>query len=484
MPYGGRRGARPRGTASNAASRGRREERRDGAGGLRDDKDMAMRTELFDYFLPPEMIAQHPLPDRDASRMMVLRRDGRISEDSLFRRFPGYLRRGDLLVMNNSRVIKARLRGVREKTGGKIEVLLVRPWTDHDESSFKRLPGNFEHGALNPKEAFLPSEGFCTGSEAGVVEASSRGERSGSAGPAGSAGGRAGEIAGGPGDAAVNALDRKGAAGEVPAGNRWLVLTKSGGRLTVGERLILGGGALSATLLRRLGNDGDLVEFDTAGVNFQEVLDRTGEVPLPPYLRRQPLPEDAERYQTVYAEAPGSVAAPTAGLHFSIEVLKAVEAVGVRRAELTLHVGPGTFQPVKSREIEEHRIGKEIYTVSEETVRAVLETKASGGRVVAVGTTTLRVLETLARTGAFAPAAKPARAGGITDLFVYPPFEFKAVDALLTNFHLPRSTLLMLVCAFASPGRTDGIGWILDRYEHAKRAGYRFYSYGDCMLIL
>ena len=432
--------------------------------GNRPVEDTAMRTELFDYFLPPEAIAQHPLPNRGAARMMVLQRSAKTSEDSSFRRLPEYLRRGDLLVINNSRVIKARLRGVREKTGGKIEVLLVRPW-----------PEAAERGADGGEKA-----GTAAASEDGG--ASGRGKdrlrRDAAAGNAAPDGHDA------AGESACEFRDGASPRGNPPGNNMWIVLARSGGKLTVGERLILGGGALSARLLRRMGNEGDLVEFDRGGRDFEDAIERIGEVPLPPYIRRPPAPEDAERYQTVYAASPGSVAAPTAGLHFSSEMLEAVEAAGVRRAELTLHVGPGTFQPVKHREVEDHRIGKEAYAAGEDTVRAVLETKAAGGRVVAVGTTTLRVLETLARTGALNQGAKPTRAEGMTDLFVYPPFDFKAADALLTNFHLPKSTLLMLVCAFASPGRTDGIEWILDRYEHAKKSGYRFYSYGDCMLIL
>ena len=380
-----------------------------------------MKTRLFDYHLPPEMIAQRPLPRREDSRMMVLRRSGRTSEDSRFERIADYLRPGDLLVINNSRVIKARLRGIRAATGGKIEVFLVRRWDG----------------------------------EAG--ESSSTGAHGVS--PAGAQASRGG-------------------------GTVWLALTKSGGRLRVGEKLVLGGGMLSATLLRRLGEEGDIVEFDADSSKFDAIVKQIGEAPIPPYIRRGPDKEDEERYQTVYAREAGSVAAPTAGLHFSDEMLRKLREAGIGTAEVTLHVGPGTFKPVKSEEVKDHEVGSEFYAAGEETVKAIRRTRQAGGRIVAVGTTSLRVIETLARRGAFDETSARTRWEGMTDLFVYPPFEFAITDALLTNFHLPKSSLLMLVCAFASPGRTDGIEWVLDRYEHAKKEGYRFYSYGDCMLIL
>jgi S-adenosylmethionine:tRNA ribosyltransferase-isomerase len=316
-----------------------------------------MRLADFDYVLPPELIAQEPLPRRDASRLLVLHRsDGRVEH----RRFPDLagLLRGETVYLNDTRVLPARLL-LRRSTGGKVEALLVR-----------RL-----------------------------------------------------------------------------AERRWTALLEAGGKLRIGERLGLETGA-GARIEAKEGDRWTL-EFDA-----EPDLGALGRAPLPPYIRRPAGPRDLERYQTVYAEKEGSIAAPTAGLHFTPEILA---ELSTRR--VTLHVGVGTFRPVKCEEIEEHRMEPEPYEVQD----------PPEGKVVAVGTTTCRALETWARTG---------KRSGWTDLFIRPPFEFRAVKALVTNFHLPKSTLLMLACAFAGRER------LLAAYGEAIRERYRFFSYGDAMLIL
>ncbi len=257
---------------------------------------------------------------------------------------------------------------------------------------------------------------------------------------------------------------------------RWLALTRSGGSLRPAEELVLAGGLLRVRVVERRGPAGDLLEVP-AGTDLAAFLDRHGEVPLPPYIRRSDpagLPDsDRERYQTIYARSTGAVAAPTAGLHFTPEVMAALERRGVRRTALTLHVGPGTFQPVKAERVEDHRLLAEHYDLGEEAERLIGETRSAGRRVAAVGTTVTRTLE------AVAGADCRVRAGsGWTGLFIHPPYDFRAVDVLITNFHLPRSTLLMLVSAFAGTELT------LEAYRQAVSAGYRFYSYGDCCIFL
>lgn len=358
-----------------------------------------MRTSDFEYDLPPELIAQVPESERDASRMLVVDREARRLDDRRFRELPSLLRPGDLLVVNVTRVIPARLRGVREKTGGKVEVLLIEP-------------------------------------------------------VAGVGGGKGGE-------------------------DTWLVWTRSGGKLLEGEWLKLAGGALRARIAQRRGEDGDVVEFSPAG-EWLRVVDDSGQMPLPPYIRRDAGSDDPElgaldreRYQTVYADEPGAVAAPTAGLHFTPRVMEEISAAGVRIERLVLHVGPGTFRPVKAESPDDHHMHPERYSIPPRTADAVAGTKEAGGRVVAVGTTVTRALEAAALPGG---GVRPGDSA--TDLFIRPGFEFSVVDALLTNFHLPRSTLLMLVAALA------GRDTILDAYRHAVTERYRFYSYGDCMLIV
>jgi S-adenosylmethionine:tRNA ribosyltransferase-isomerase len=353
-----------------------------------------MQTALFDYQLPPERIAQEPLSERDASKLLVLDRVTHAWQDRTVRELPELLRSGDLLVSNDTRVIPARLRAVREKTGGSVEIFL------------------------------LPAE------ESAEPERTIR-----------------------------------------------RVLMRSGGRLQLGETFLLAEG-VKATLLERLGEAGDRVAFSQTPGEFHAFVVRHGEVPLPPYIHRPPGPSrdlDRERYQTIFAREPGAVAAPTAGLHFTPGLLAALEARGVTRATITLHVGPGTFRPVKAERVEEHRVDPEPFFISEETAQAVTCAKREGRRVVAVGTTVLRTLE--GRWDAVARAL-PA-GGGLVDLFVRPPFRFQVADALLTNFHLPKSSLLMLVAAFAAPEREEGIEWVLQAYRHALEAEYRFYSYGD-----
>jgi len=328
-----------------------------------------MRLAEFDYALPAELIAQHPAPERTSSRLLHLdAASGRI-EDLAFADLPGLVGKRDTVVLNDTRVIKARLAG-RKASGGKIELFV------------ERITG--------AREA--------------------------------------------------------------------LALIRSSRAPRTGNELVVGDGA-RVTVLGR--------EDDLYRVRFAEdllpVLERCGAVPLPPYIRHAPQPEDAARYQTVYAAVPGAVAAPTSGLHFDAAMLERVAARGVRIAKLTLHVGSGTFQPVRTANVEEHRMHGERYAIPGETMRAI-----EGRRVLAVGTTSLRALETAALTGALS---------GETDLFIHPGFRFRVVERLLTNFHLPRSSLLMLAAAFA------GLANIRRAYAHAVERRYRFYSYGDAMLI-
>jgi S-adenosylmethionine:tRNA ribosyltransferase-isomerase len=372
-----------------------------------------MDTALFDYHLPPELIAQEPLPDRESSRLLVLHRATRTWEDRGVRDLPEFLRSGDVMVFNDTRVVPARLRATRDLSGGKIEFLLCPP----------------------------PPEGW--------------------------------------GDTP----------GRAPAVRR--VLTRAGGTLKTGESFTLSGGC-KAVLLERHGVAGDLVAFQCAPEEFERHMWEHGEIPLPPYIHRPAGPSrdaDRRRYQTVYAHDPGAVAAPTAGLHFSDTLLGALRARGVQTCFLTLHVGPGTFRPVKSERVEEHFIDPEPYAISLETAAAVRRAKEEGRRVIAVGTTSLRALEGSLAT----PSPYPLPQGeggnnsarrGTTDLFVYPPREFRIVDALVTNFHLPRSSLLMLVAAFAAPGGMEGIEFVRRAYAHAVESRYRFFSYGDACLFV
>ncbi|MFO7950035.1 MAG: tRNA preQ1(34) S-adenosylmethionine ribosyltransferase-isomerase QueA [Candidatus Fermentibacteraceae bacterium] len=344
---------------------------------------MSITRSDLSYHLPEELIAQEPAPRRSGSRLLVVDGGDGLT-DAGFQRLPSLLCPGDLLVMNDTRVFPARLRGSRADTGGKVEVFLLQT-------------------------------------------------------------------------------------GE---GGTWKALIRPGRQCREGVRLRLPEG-ISAEVVRPLGRGRALLRLESQRGPLDEVLPGAGEVPLPPYIRRRPVEADSDRYQTVYARHRGAVAAPTAGLHFDRPVLRALGEGGVGTAFLTLHVGPGTFQPLREERLEDNALDPEAYSVPPATSRAVAETRRRGGRVVAVGTTTTRVLETLAREGW--PAGEVR---GETDLFIYPPFEFRAVDALLTNFHLPGSSLMGLVAAFA------GLERIMRAYEHAVQQRYRFYSYGDAMLIL
>lgn len=341
-----------------------------------------MKLGDFKYELPRELIAQEPLKERDASRLLVLdRKTGEIRHET-FREVPGYLNRGDCLVLNDTRVIPARLLGNREDTGGRIEFVLL-----------KRL------------------------------------------------------------DADV-----------------WEVMLKPGRRARPGARFVFGDGLLKAEITG-LGEEGNrIVRFEYEGI-FEQVLDKVGIMPLPPYITL--TLEDSERYQTVYSKYKGSAAAPTAGLHFTEKMLQELSDKGVRIAYVTLHVGLGTFRPVKVENIETHKMHSEYFTIGEKSVNMINGTRESGGKVVAVGTTSCRVLETAAdENGRISPGE------GWTNIFIYPGYRFKAVDALITNFHLPESTLIMLVSALA--GREN----ILEAYRQAVENRYRFFSFGDAMMIM
>jgi S-adenosylmethionine:tRNA ribosyltransferase-isomerase len=332
----------------------------------------------FDYALPPELVAQHPAESRAASRLLHLARDGRISDHG-FRELPQFLAAGDVLVFNDTRVIKARLSGTKD-TGGRVEVLIER--------------------ALGPHEALAQIS-----------------------------------------------------ASHAP---------RPGARLRLAN-------TIEVTVL---GREDDLFRLRFAGErSVLELLERHGTVPLPPYIAHPAQADDELRYQTIYARAPGAVAAPTAGLHFDEPLLHALRARGVELAFLTLHVGAGTFQPVRARNVAEHRMHQEWYDIPAATVDAVRRARARSRSVVAVGSTSLRALEASAREGELAPGR------GETDLFITPGFGFRVVDRLVTNFHLPKSTLLMLVSAFG------GIEPVRAAYRHAIAQRYRFFSYGDAMLI-
>ena len=358
------------------------------------------RTEDFGFELPEELIAQEPAAERDASRFFVFHRDSRQTEHRVFRDLPAYFRSGDVLVVNNSQVIPARLRAVNEKSGGAFEVFLLPDDGVADECWALMRPG---------KRARIGTKIFFT--------------------------------------------------------------NQSGERTTV-----------TATVLAHNDEGHRLLRF--AGVkNLLDDLALLGETPLPPYIKRASpniRPEDPVRYQTVYAAARGSVAAPTAGLHFTSELLDRLRASGVRVVYVTLHVGLGTFAPVKAERLSQHVMHEERFSVPEETAREIIAAKAEGRRVIAVGTTTVRTLESVAAMH----QGRVVAGTGRTAIFIHPPFRFCVVDALITNFHLPCSTLLMLVSAFAAPGESGGRDQLLALYAEAVRARYRFFSYGDAMLIL
>jgi S-adenosylmethionine:tRNA ribosyltransferase-isomerase len=358
-----------------------------------------MKLDDFDYQLPPEQIAQAPLRERDGSRLLTLDKSTGAVGHRRFKDIPSLLREGDLLVVNDTRVVPARLLGHKTETGGQVELLVLRPSS----------PRTFFEAASGPL---------------GVVD--------------------------------------------------WLCMGRASKGLYPGAVLGFAGG-LEAQVVERQEDGTVCVRFKhPRAESLAEALREAGQLPLPPYIERSLEPEDSERYQTVYASAEGSVAAPTAGLHFSPAVLEAVKQRGVGVASLTLEVGAGTFLPVRDDDVDKHRMHPESFSIPGETAEAVNCAKREGRRVVAVGTTVVRALESAAMAAQGGPVA-PGR--GETSLFIRPGFRFQVVDALLTNFHLPKSTLLMLVCAFAGAEKT------LSAYRAAVSEKYRFFSYGDAMWI-
>lgn len=342
-----------------------------------------MKKQDFYYDLPKERIAQTPIEPRDHSKMMVLHRDTHEIDHKHFYDILEYLRSGDCLILNDTRVLPARLYGEKEETGAHVEFLL-----------------------LNQKENDV-----------------------------------------------------------------WEVITGPGRRAKVGARFTFGNGILRAEILEVLENGNRIAHFDFEGESIFPVLEKVGEMPLPHYITEKL--EDGERYQTVYSKELGSAAAPTAGLHFTPEMLQKIKDKGVKIGFVTLHVGIGTFRPVKAENIEEHQMHSEHYHLPEETAQLILETKANGGRVIAVGTTSCRTLESVATFN-----GKICAADGWTNIFIYPGYQFKCIDGLLTNFHLPESTLIMLVSAFYD--REE----VLKAYNIAVSEEYRFFSFGDAMLIV
>lgn len=356
-----------------------------------------MLTTDFNYVLPPERIAQQPAENRAESRLLVFNRDTHKLSHRIFGELPRHLRPGDLLVLNNSRVIPARLRGASVKSGRKFEMLLLAENQTNDWWAMLR-PG--KRAQIDTKIKILSAQQNDSEISASVIEINAEGHRR--------------------------------------------------------------------------------IQF-TGTENILHNLDALGEIPLPPYIERPELREtDRERYQTVYAQTPGSVAAPTAGLHFTKELLENIQQLGVEIRYVTLHVGLGTFAPVKKDSLTDHVMHEEHFELSAETAAAINNAKIKKRRVIAVGTTTVRVLESVARenNGLLIEAKKS------TNIFIYPPYRFQIVDGLVTNFHLPCSTLLMLVSAFVAPGELRGRQLILDTYEKAIEDRYRFFSYGDAMLIL
>ena len=344
-------------------------------------KGKNMKTSDFYYDLPQELIAQDPLTDRASSRLLVLNKQTGAYEHHVFRDIKQYLQPGDCLVLNNTKVIPARLLGIKEDTGASVEVLL-----------------------LKRKENDI-----------------------------------------------------------------WETLVKPGKKMRPGAKLSFGDGLLKAEVLEVVEEGNRLVQFHYDGI-FEEVLDALGEMPLPPYITHKL--QDKNRYQTVYAKYEGSAAAPTAGLHFTQELMHEIEEMGVKLAYVTLHVGLGTFRPVKVDDVTQHHMHTEFYVVPQETADVVNQTKQAGHRVISVGTTSCRTLESATNEQGILEAKS-----GDTDIFIYPGYRFKMIDALITNFHLPESTLLMLVSALA--GKEN----IMNAYAEAVKENYRFFSFGDAMLI-
>ncbi|KPK41709.1 MAG: S-adenosylmethionine:tRNA ribosyltransferase-isomerase [Omnitrophica WOR_2 bacterium SM23_29] len=347
-----------------------------------------MRLSEFNYDLPSELIAQYPLDRRDGSRLMVIKKLSETIEHTTFCDLVDYIDPGDCVVVNDTKVIKARLAGRRADTGAKAEILLLEK--------------------LNDKLY------------------------------------------------------------------KCLIDTSSKSR--VGTKYVFGEAELNGHI--RAESDGmRIIEFDTKGRGFNELLGKLGIVPLPPYIKRKPDKSDEERYQTIYAKSPGAIAAPTAGLHFTDEVLNRIKAKGASIASITLHVGYGTFKPVVSEDVARHKLDSEYFEIKEEATAKLNEAKEMGGRIFTVGTTTCRALEHQARL-VKGSKNKIESGKGWTNLFIYPPYNFKFVDALITNFHLPKTTLVMLAAAFC------GRELLFRAYEEAVKQRYRFYSYGDCMLVI
>lgn len=362
-----------------------------------------MLVSEFNYLLPQELIAQQPLTDRGASRMLHLNRRTGELRDSSFRLLPELLRPGDLIVLNNTRVFPARLYGHRKG-------LRSQPVSPQNPAA-----KDFLHGRV---EVLLTRQ-------------------------------------------------------LTPDAREWQALVRPGRKIAVGERLYFGEhGELEAEITARGAYGERTLRFTPTGDLFVQ-FERLGHVPLPPYIDRDDQAEDRDRYQTIYASQRGSVAAPTAGLHFTSEILANLKNRQVETAEITLHVGLGTFQPVRTERVEEHRLHSERYSISEKAAQQINAAISEKRRVVAVGTTTVRTLEHAARLG----NGRIEAGEGDAEIFIYPGFAFRLTGALLTNFHLPQSTLLMLVCALAGKER------VLTAYEHAVKEKYRFYSYGDCMFI-
>jgi len=360
-----------------------------------------VKVEAFDFDLPADLIAQEAAA-RGESRLLVLHRTGKLDHSSV-RELPSFLRAGDLLVTNDTRVFPARLLGRRDPSGGIVECLLLHP--EHPE--YPEHPAHPAHLA-HPREV-------------------------------------------------------------------WHALMHPGQKLKPGARVIFEGHGhvLHGEVLERLFYGRRRIRLEAESGSVADAIDAIGHIPLPPYIHRSDTPADRERYQTVYAAARGSIAAPTAGLHFDAPLLAAIGAAGVERVSVTLHVGYGTFKPVRVEDVEAHAVDPEPYEISDRAAHAINRALDDGRRVVAVGTTTTRALEHAARAGQ--GRLRPGRADA--DLFIYPGFEFRAIGGLLTNFHLPRSSLLMLVSAFAGRER------VLDAYREAVAQRYRFYSYGDAMLL-
>ena len=341
-----------------------------------------MNIEEFDYDLPESLIAQTPLKHRDQSRLLVMGRESGKTTHQHFADVIDYFKEGDTLVLNDTRVMPARLFGIKEETGAKVEMLMLTHLEDND----------------------------------------------------------------------------------------WEVLLKPAKRIKVGQRLSFGDGKIVAECIEELDQGGRIMRLHYEGI-LQERLDELGEMPLPPYIKERL--DDPDRYQTVYAKESGSAAAPTAGLHFTDELLEAIRAKGIRIVFITLHVGLGTFRPVSVDNIDDREMHSEYYQISEDTAQLLNETRREGGRIISVGTTTTRTLETVrSQHNQFVASS------GWTDIFIYPGYEFKAIDGLITNFHLPKSTLVMLVSAFSTREN------VLNAYREAVERQYRFFSFGDAMLII